>query len=658
MATITTAIRVQDAMTPAFRSMNNALSIVLNSFETLQNTSSKAVDTASIQTARQELANANATIIKVEESIKKSNNATDKMPKKFQNATNSADGLLNKVKNIALTIGGITAGKKVLELSDKITNTTARLNLIVDDEGSVEVLQNKIFESAQRSRANYMETANTVAKLNMNAGNAFKNNDETIQFSELLNKQFVIAGSTQAEIASASLQLTQALGAGALRGEELNAVFEAAPPIIQSIADYLEVDIGQIRGMAAEGKISADIVKNAMFASADSINEKFESMPVTWGQMWTQFKNQALMAFQPILEKINELSQNQNFQQMINDIMFAIQELAGVIYIVVSFIADNWGVIQPILAGIIGAVGLWTLAQWALNFAMLACPLTWICIGIGLIIAFIAMWINKVGGLKVAWLTLVRDVTIAIDLFKLGATASFYAILTVLDLLQLGWKRACTNMANFVGDLKVSILGILQDMCNGAIGIINKFIEVLNKIPGVSIETVQELTFGTEAQIKNEAEKKARNSELQEKAAEVAKNMQDRANELKQMAINAVKDYNSRTAEIERIKEENAKEKDKTDFKDLFDRISNNTANTANNTGAISNKMDITEEDLKYLRDIAERETINRFTTAEIKVEMNNSNTISSGMDIDGIVDQLGEVLEERMYVLAEGVHN
>lgn len=254
MATITTAIKVQDAMTPAFNSMNTALNIVLNSFEAMQTASSKAIDTASIQTAREELANANVIMQQVEENAKKINEESNKMPNKFSQASKSADGLLSKIKNIALAVGGITAVKKVLNLSDEMTNTTARLSMIVDDGGSIQELENKIFESAQRSRANYMDISNTVSKLSMNAGNAFKNNNETIAFAELLNKQFVIAGSSQEEIRSASLQLTQALGSGTLRGEELNAVFEAAPPIIQSIADYLEVDIGKIRSMAAEGK--------------------------------------------------------------------------------------------------------------------------------------------------------------------------------------------------------------------------------------------------------------------------------------------------------------------------------------------------------------------------------------------------------------------
>lgn len=660
MATITTAIKVQDAMSPAFRSMNNALNIVLNSFEQVQSISGKAIDTASIHVARQELANANATIIKVEEQIKKTNNASDKMPQKFKNATNSADGLLNKVKNIALAIGGITAIKNTLDLSDKMTNTTARLNLIVDDGGSVEELQNKIFESAQRSRADYMTTAGTVAKLSMNAGNAFKDNDETIQFAELLNKQFVIAGSEQSEIASASLQLTQALGAGALRGEELNAVFEAAPPIIQNIADYLDVDIGKIKGMAAEGKISADIVKNAMFASADSINQKFESMPVTWGQLWTSMQNQALIAFQPVLEKINQLAQNQQFQQMINDIMFSVQELAGVIFTVVEFIANNWGIIEPILLGIVGAVTAWkavtiaqTIAQWALNTAVWANPLTWVCVVIMLVVAAIVVWINKIGGLKVAWLTAVNYILFAWDVLHFGLKMTQSKILDIIENLQLMWKIACTNIANFIGDLKTNALLLLEGMCNGAIDIINQFIEKLRTIPGVSIETIDHVTFGTEAQIKNEAEKQARNSELQAKIDEVAQNRQARKAELQQMAVDAMNNYKDRLAEIERVKAENAEEKDITNSKNLSDNVSN----IASNTGTISNKMDIAEEDLKYLRDIAERDAINRFTTAEIKIEMTNHNNINSDMDLDGIVSSLTDGVREAMEKSAEGVH-
>lgn len=511
MATITTAIRVQDAMTPAFHSMNKALNIVLNSFESLQNSTHKAIDIASIQTARTELANANTTILQVEENLKKTNNESNKMPQKFNNATNSANGLLNKVKNIALAIGGITAIKSMLNLSDEITNTTARLNMIVDDGGSVEELENKIFASAQRSRANYMGIANTVAKLNMNAGNAFKNNDESIRFAELLNKQFVIAGSSQEEISSASLQLTQALGSGVLRGEELNAVFESAPPIIQSIADYLNVDIGKIRSMAAEGKLSADVVKNAMFASADSINKRFNSMPMTWAQVFASIKNIALKMLQPILKKINQLANNQEFQKVINGIIDAISmatqvamPLLDIIINISSFIIDNWSWIAPIIMGIVGAflafnlvmliyntiMGISsfitgivtaakmlhagatiaeTIAQVGLNSAMLACPAVWIAmIIIALVAVLVYLWFtnDKVAyGILYAWDALRLG---AMSLW-LGCKTVFYGILIAAQYMWLGILGVCYGLLwawymfqNGLESVGVGILGIFQ----------------------------------------------------------------------------------------------------------------------------------------------------------------------------------------------------
>ena len=248
MGTIKSSIVVHDGMSPAFKSMTKAMNIMLNTFESVQKASSRAIDTAAINTARQEIANANVILEQTEEKIKKINQQANKTPKELNEATSSATELYNKIKGIAASIGSAMGIKQLLNLSDQMSNTRARLNLIVDDGGSIEALEQKVFESANRARADYMTMASVVAKLNANAGNAFKNNDETIAFAELLNKQFTIAGATTEEIESASLQLTQALGSGVLKGEELNAVFEACPPIIQSIADYLDVVKWLVRG--------------------------------------------------------------------------------------------------------------------------------------------------------------------------------------------------------------------------------------------------------------------------------------------------------------------------------------------------------------------------------------------------------------------------
>ena len=254
----------------------------------------------------------------VAKSVKNGHDNQEKFNNSINTANQSSNKLLSTVKNIVLALGGVTAIKSLVNLSDTVTNNKARLSLVVDDGGSVEELENKIFASADRARADYLNMTSSVSKLSLNAGSAFKSNDETIAFAELLNKQFAISGAQQQEISSATLQLTQALGSGVLRGEELNAVFEASPNIIQTIADYLEVDIGKIRNMASEGLITANVIKNAMFNSADQINERFNKMPMTWSQIWTKAKNYAVKALDPVLVKINELANNQQVQEMFN----------------------------------------------------------------------------------------------------------------------------------------------------------------------------------------------------------------------------------------------------------------------------------------------------------------------------------------------------
>ena len=271
----------------------------------------------------------------------------------------AANQLLSTMKRIASVTALIAAGKKAMGLSDEFAQTTARLNLMNDGLQETEDLQRLIYESAQRSRTSYTATADVVAKLGQRAGQAFSSNAETIQFAENLNKQFVIAGASQQEIASASLQLTQALGSGVLRGEELNAVFEAAPNIIQTIADYLDVPIGKIRDLAADGQITADIVKDAMLSATENINEQFEDMPITFSQAFSLATNRAMMSMQEGLGGMNEFLNTE-------ETMGAIMRLADIFSVLAeigmgaltgigemaSFVVNNLDFIIPILAAI------------------------------------------------------------------------------------------------------------------------------------------------------------------------------------------------------------------------------------------------------------------------------------------------------------------
>lgn len=373
----------------------------------------------------------------------------------------SAWGLVKKAIGSALAAISV---QKVIELADSMTSTRARLDIMNDGLQTTDELQSMIMKSANRSRAAYQTTADAVSKMGIMAKDAFSNNDELIKFTELINKQFTIAGTSAAGIDAAMLQLTQAMSSGVLRGEELNSVFEQAPTIIQTIADYLDVPIGKIRDMAADGQITSTIVKNAMLASADEINAKFEAMPMTFAQVWTIAKNIALEAFTPVIQAIGSGAQ---------------------------WIYDNWSTIAPIFWGLASAalayavaLGIQTAATWIADGAakaffttLLTNPLFWIALAVGVVVAALYRMIQAVGGVKNAWEICKAALVVAWAALKVAFFATYNWIANLIDKLKLCWQRAGVAIAGYMGDMKVNVLTILQNMVNGAIDIINKFIK-------------------------------------------------------------------------------------------------------------------------------------------------------------------------------------
>ena len=236
--------------------------------------------------------------------------ATNEFTQSQRTASNATGGLTQSIKGLVGAYAGLQGIRKLLDLSDTITSTTARLNMMNDGLQTTAELNQMIFESAQRSRGAYAQTASFVAKLGNLAGDAFSSNREIIDFAEQINKQITLSGASNTEASAAIYQLTQGLSSGVLRGEELNSVMEQTPMIAKTIADYMGVTTGEMRELASEGKVTAEVVKNAMFAAAEETNAKFEQMPMTWGQVWTQFQNIAIQALQPVLQAISWLAQN------------------------------------------------------------------------------------------------------------------------------------------------------------------------------------------------------------------------------------------------------------------------------------------------------------------------------------------------------------
>lgn len=710
MATIRMAIALYDGVTSPLRNMQKAMGIVLNSFESMQRASSNAVDVSAIQEAREELARAETAFDSIEQNIRDANDQQQRFNRFIRDGSSAADGLWQKMKGIAATVGGMIGLKQALGTSDQLTQTNARLNnalIEFDDGGSIKELEAKVMASAQRSRAYYMDTAAAVAKLGINARDAFTNMDEVIAFSELVNKSFVIGGAGAQEQSAAMLQLTQAMASGVLRGEELNSIFENAPGIIQSIAKYLDVPIGQIRTMASEGQITTDIVKNAMFEAADDIENKFSNMPKTWGQIWTGMKNKALSIFAPILNKLNQIANSSKFEAVSNGVIGALAAIASVATVVLdllingaSWVVDNWSWLSPVIYGVAAALGVYygaqlaantvgliskgvhiamagakmiqlaatgaltaataadTAAQYGLNAALYACPLVWIII---LIIALVALFyaavaaVNKFAGTSVSATGIICGAFMAALAF-IGNI--FIALWNVAAEVFVLIYNLVATVANFIGNVFNDPVGavcrLFFDLADTVLGVLQALASAIDAIFGSNLAgAVQgwrdslggwvDETFG--------------------KGTEVMAKMSADDLKLDRFEYGAAFDLGYNFGEgidskVSGLFDGSAMDSmGAFDIGNTLDGIYGNTGDTAGNTAAMSDALDITEEDLSYLRDIAEREAINRFTTAEIHVEQHNENHISKDADLDGIMDAWANDFAEKLDVSEEGVH-
>jgi len=591
--------------------------------------------------------NPGANFDRASSAVSRASGQVDNFNRKQQQAQEKAKGVANAWGSVKKYIGSALAAisvQKIIDLADTMTTTRARIDLMNDGLQTTDELQSMIMASANRSRAAYQTTADAVSKMGIMAKDAFGNNAELIQFTELINKQFTIAGTSAAGVDAAMLQLTQAMSSGVLRGEELNSIFEQAPTIIQTIADYLGVPIGQIRAMAAEGQITSTIVKNAMLSSADEINAKFNAMPMTFAQVWTLAKNIALEAFGPVIQAIGAGAQ---------------------------WIYENWSTIAPIFWGLAGAaiayavaLGIQTAATWIANGAakaffvtLLSNPLFWIALAVGVVIAALYKMIQAVGGVKNAWEICKAALVVAWTALKVAFFAVYNWIANLIDKLKLCWQKAGTAIANFMGDMKVSVLTVLQNMINGAIGIINDFISLLNKIPGVNISLIEQVTFATTAAAENEAAKQARADALNQYEADIKAAQAERdatysaaKQELADATAQLSETYANARAEAAQANSDAGVSDWNTDQYDV------GNVDSVGSVGSIESDVNIADEDLKFLRDVAEMRYVQNFVTLTPTVAVDAQ--ISEKVDVDEVVTKIEKKLEDEFTAAAEGVYN
>lgn len=419
-------------------------------------------------------------------------NATEQFTKSQRTAARAADGLTGSLRNLIgglITIQGL---KSALNLSDTLASTKARLDMMNDGLQTTAELQNMIFQSAQRSRGLYTETAAFVAKLGNLAGNAFSSNAEIVAFAEQINKQIALSGATSTEASAAILQLTQGLSSGALRGEELNSVLEQTPMIAKTIADYMGVTTGEMRTLASEGKVTAEVVKNAMFAAAEETNAKFESMPRTWGQVWNQLQNQAIQALQPLFDALSDLADSQFVENAVNGITLALRGVGAA----AKFVADNIEWLGPIVAtaaaAFIGykvAVGLATTAQNLLNAAMMANPIGLVvAVVIALIAAFIWLW-DTCEGFRDFWVDFVsRSATQWMHFYNDVWVPVANGLSTLLRQTGIMFQDLARLIVNAFADAAIAVVENFDVMLGGVRGAMKMYNAIAGALGGPTID--------------------------------------------------------------------------------------------------------------------------------------------------------------------------
>ena len=573
-------------------------------------------------------------------------------------------------------------------------------------------LQEQIYQAAQRSRGTYGDMVDITAKLGLLAGDSFSGNEELVAFTELMQKSFKISGASATEASSAMYQLTQAMASGRLQGDEYRSIIENAPMLADAIADYVGVSRGELKELSSEGAISSDIIKAAVFNMADEVESQFAQMPMTFNDAWTQIKNTATMQAQGLMQNVNNALNSSGGQAIINGITGAIGGLIAVLGIVFglvmdvsSFFSDNWGMTEPIVLGVAIAFGIYTAAlvahngvlavtnileaisnarkavsqaatmmqagatftataaQYGFNAALMACPITWIILAIIALIAtiyaviaainhFAGTSISATGVICGAFATtgaFIGNLIIGLVNFIIGLGVELYNLIaTFANFFATVFNDPVAAIANLFYGLFDTICGIVES----AAGLIDTLFgsDISGAVAGFrsKVGAFVESKVGGGVEVMSKVKQddfmldRFKYGDAYKTGYDFGKGIDEKVGNMFDFNLNDIKsslpDYQS--------------------LQDSIGGIGEGVGSTADNTGRTADALETTEEDLKYLRDLAETEVIDRTVFRDIRVELGGvTNNVNSNMDLDGVVDYIGTALEDAMLSSAEGVH-
>jgi tape measure domain-containing protein len=637
---------------------------------------------------------------------------------KIKKAYSSTNQVWAALKRGTTAYLGVQSLGGVINTSDSLTMAKARMNVVGDGVHSTEELMSMIYGASMRSRSGYLDMAASVSKVAMQAGSLFRtdgkqNNAAIVRFMENYNKMAAISGATQQQTSAAMLQIVQALSSGELRGDELRSVLENMPVVADYIAKKMGVARDQILSLGHDGKISAETLRDAVMGATEDLDEKMKKMPYTWGQVWTIFKNAALKAFEPVLNGISAILKNEKFLEFANGIgnalvvagrlalpvFNAVGNVIGWIYdkvkAVYNFISDNFGWIAPLVLGIAAALGVmyvainavawataisasltkaWTAVQAAFNAVMAMNPVAWVIIAI---IALIAVIYIVIAVINQCCDTSISATGIIFGAFAWLGVAIYDVFIflkkTVFTLLQeLGnqvidineWIYNAFN-GGFTGWID-GVQNALWTFVNWALQLIKPLIEVWDKIKGTNYSASLQSTVDSKLNAtKSDKYKEFGRIDLASKLEYANPNEWYRKGysygDNLSKKVEGFFDFSEYTKGLDGDKVNDFYKALTGGFDNpavggaggtgnpVLDKISGDTGDIAKNTGK-------SEEDFSYLRELAEREAINKYTLTDLKIDMTNNNNISNGVDSDSVMRRLAKQLSDAVLSTAEGI--
>lgn len=634
MALIKSQLVLTDGMTGPLKSINKAMNIVLNSFEAMQDASGRAIDTASIQEAREELARASAALDQLEDHTNKSTDAFSRLAK--------AIGLVMIARKALDTIKtGIDYASDLAEVQNVVDVTFGSATEAINS-WSKECLA--AYGMNEVSAKRYAGTIGAMLKSSGLAGDVIVDMSKDMvglagDMASFYNLDLETAFEKIRSGISGETEPLKQLGINmSVANLEAYALSQGITTAYNEMSQAEQVMLRYNYLMSTTADAQGDFART---------QDSYANQTRLLSESWLEFTGVMAEQLLPVLTTIVSWLNN-----------------------IVAFLTENADMVSAVLVGLSTTVGIlavaWVVhaaAQWlavaanqALIVSLLSNPILWIALIIGVLVAAMYRWIQSIGGVKNAWEICKLALIVGWNAVKLAFFTGVYWVIDLVDKLKLCWQKAGVAIANFMGDMKVSVLTILQNMINGAIDIINKFIGVLNKIPGVSIDAIEHVTFATTAAAENEAAKSARAADLAAYESELASAKAGRDAHIDSLKAELNSSVDALQAAYAQAKADAAA--DSSAEQTALDGIGADTAGINDSAGSAAASLKETTEDLKYMRDLAEQEAINRFTTAEVKIDMTGmTNRIDSDMDLDGVLNTLTEGFAEALEVAAEGVH-